>query len=421
MTRRFGLALLIACAAALGFLAGQLFDATATADDDRASLTYRQLGVFAEVLGHVETNYVDDIGPERLIEGAINGMMAQLDAHSTWMNPQQFASMQQDTRGEYVGVGMEIGVREERVIVLTVFENGPAADAGLQPGDRIDRIDDEDARSFNVQEVVSRLRGLRGMPVEVAVRRGDEQLQFTVIRDVIHVEAIRTELPVPGYGYIRLRAFQSDVSSALRTAIDDLEARNGRPLNGLILDLRNNPGGLLREGINVSDVFLDSGRIVSTSGRTGNREQTWNASNRNTRYRGPLVVLVNGSTASASEIVAGALQDRERAAVIGVPTFGKGSVQSVISLSNGSGMKLTVSRYYTPSGRSIHGAGITPNLLVSPSADQATALDELDAEDGDAAGDGAGQPIPHDRIPTYEGVTDVQIRAALWQLGAPTP
>lgn len=381
--------------------------------------TWDALDLFAEVLGQIRTGYVEPVADDELIYAAVRGMFTELDPHSSFMDPEQYRAMRDTTRGEYVGVGIEVGPIPGAVMINAVFPGGPAADAGILAGDVFRTIDGESAAGFSTDDVVSRLRGLRGEPVTVGVARSvdgaTEELTFALVRDVVRIEAVTSQLVLPGYGLVRITSFQDGVGRELRAAIDRLQDANGAPLDGLVLDLRDNPGGLLSEAIQVSDALLNDGTIVSTAGRDGADEQRWSATRSTTRFDGPLVVLVNGGTASASEIVAGALQDNGRAVVIGRPTFGKGSVQSIIDLPGGAGMKLTVSLYYTPSGRSIQGYGITPDLDVEPGtvAPIAEPSRGREAELEGTLSNPAGAAVS---ALDEAGITDAQLRAALQQL-----
>lgn len=398
----FALLLLITLGA--GFSMGLLADSFADEPTETAPAefqnpevlleeTYRKLGVFAQAIGYIENAYVDPVTAQDLIYGAIDGMMQKLDPHSTFLPPDALNAFHESTEGEYVGVGMEIGEREEHVVVMTVFEGGPAADAGLRPNDRIMSINGEDATTWSTTEVVQHVRGPRGEIVSIDVLRDEEPLSFSIVRDVIHLDAVSYKLLDEGIGWINLRRFQDDVAADIRTAIDELESSLHGELRGVVLDMRGNPGGLLREAIAVSDIFLREGTIVSTAGRGSSRQRQWEARRGTARYDGPLVVLIDGGSASASEIVAGALQDLDRAYTIGSQSFGKGSVQTIITLDDSSGLKLTVSRYYTPSGRSIHGQGITPDTVV------------------DAEWESVQRPSDFDDDTVL--ITDPQLRAAL--------
>lgn len=384
------------------------------------STAYDHLSLFARVFAEVQNRYVDDVDEERLVHAALRGLVGELDPHSRFLDAVEYANMRSDTRGEYVGVGMEVRQTEEGVRVGTVFEGGPAFDAGLLTDDLILAIDDEEAGGFTTDDVVRRLRGERGQGVQLRVGRGAEtersEFTFSLVRDVIRMTAVTAEMPVPGYGVVRVRSFQTNIATDVRAAIDRLQSEFGSDLKGLILDLRDDPGGLLSEAISLSDTFLTSGEIVSTRGRGAARSDAWTASRSNTRYRGPMVVLVNQGSASASEIVAGALQDHGRAVIVGTRTFGKGSVQSIIDLPGGNGLKLTTSLYYTPSGRSIQNEGIVPDLIVEAGTVDAepTPTREASLERSLANPNGGGSQGEFD----LSAVTDRQLRAALMQLRA---
>jgi carboxyl-terminal processing protease len=362
---------------------------------------YAQLETFARVLSHIETRYVDPVATDELVYGAIKGLVDTLDPHSTFLTPAEHRAMRNETRGEYVGVGMELSSRDGDIVVVAPFEGGPAFEAGIEPGDVVVEVDGTRTRDLTLQDVVTRLRGERGLPVTITVRRGEgtgaTELSFLVVRDVIRVQAVTSRLLRPGVGYVSVSTFQLGVTDDVLAALDAMTAENRDELRGVVLDLRNNPGGLLSEGIGVSDLFLDEGLIVTTEGRDPEENESHRSRDGSTRYLGPLAVLVNGGTASASEIVAGALQDRGRATVIGTLTFGKATVQSIIDFDDGSGLKLTVARYYTPNHEEIHGVGIRPDVEVGS---QALTISSDELVDG------------------FDPVTDAQLRAALQALGA---
>lgn len=383
--------------------------------DARPDSTYALMDLFAEVFGNIQDRYVEPVDDQELMYHALEGMVGSLDPHSRFMDPEAFAAMREDTRGEYVGVGMQVMPGDDGVRVGEVFEGGPAFDAGIQTDDVILAIDGEDASGWDADQIVRVLRGPRGEPVSITVERGGDPITFELVRDVIHMTAVVSSMPVPGYGVVEIRGFQNDTGNEVRAAIDRLQAEHGGDLDGIILDLRGNPGGLLNEAISVSDAFLASGTIVSTAGRDPDEGDAWEAQRSNTRYRGPLVVLVDGGSASASEIVAGALQDNGRAVVVGTRTYGKGSVQSIIELTGGAGMKLTVSLYYTPSGRSIQGRGITPDLTVEAGQ---YVPDDAPTREASLSGSLANPGADDDDGFDLSGVTDRQLRAALQQLHA---
>jgi len=386
----------------------------------RPESTFEHLALFAEVFAIVQDRYVHDVPPETLIQSAVRGMVGDLDPHSRYMSPEEFRAMREDTRGEYVGVGMEVRRVDDHVVVGQVFEGGPAYDAGIIANDIIEAIDGETDDVNSTDAVVRQLRGIRGEPVSITIRRthedgDDEVITFDLIRDLIQMIAVSEELPVPGYGVVRVRSFQSNTANEVRAAIDRLQAQSDRELEGIVLDLRGNPGGLLNEAIALSDAFLNDGTIVSTNGRSHREAQAWTAGRSNTRYRGPLVVLVNGNSASASEIVAGALQDNGRAVILGTRTYGKGSVQSIIDLPDGSGLKLTVSLYYTPNGRSIQTYGITPDIVVEPGDGSADLGGRRESELARAIANPDAEVAPSFDV---SHVTDRQLRAGLEQLHA---
>ena len=351
-----------------GYLLGYMTHPTVRAQDTGPA--FPQLATFARVLSHIERSYVDPVDEEHMLYSAIKAMVSSLDPHSNFMTPEEFAAMREDTSGEYVGVGMELGVRDEKITVITPFEGGPAFEAGIESGDILVEIDGEWVTDQSVEDVVHILRGEQGDPVHILVHRavpGTEDFEifsFDLVRDVIHLPAVASRLLAPGYGYVSVRSFQSGVTNEVRGALDELHVANAGQLNGVVLDLRNNPGGLLSEAVSMSDLFLDDGLVVTTEGRDAEENEEFQSRDGNTAVRAPLVVLVNGGSASASEIVAGAIRDRARGTIVGTTTFGKGTVQSIIDFDDGSGLKLTTARYFTPDHISIHGDGIEPDIGV---------------------------------------------------------
>jgi carboxyl-terminal processing protease len=351
----------------------------------RAQSAYRSLADFARVLTHVERLYVDEVDGEDLVVGAIHGMLRTLDPHSSYMTAEDFRILEGDTRGRFGGVGLEVGARDGDLTVIAPIPGTPAERAGLRPGDRIVAIEGRPTRELSIDEAVRRMRGEAGTEVRITVgRKGvPEPFGVTLMREVIRVESIAAELLEPGFPWIRVKTFQDGTAADARLAVERL-GREGGGLRGVLLDLRRNPGGLLDEAVRLSDLFLDSGVIVTTRGRGGVEIARHEARSRGTLPRMPVVVLVDAASASAAEIVAGALQDSGRALVVGTATFGKGSVQSLIPLGDGAGLKLTVARYYTPAGRSIQAEGIRPDVevesLAAPEPDEETRLLESVAE-----------------------------------------
>jgi carboxyl-terminal processing protease len=329
---------------------------------------YENLAIFARVLSHIELSYVGEVEQKKLVYGAIRGMVRTLDPHSDYLDPDEYRVLMSDTRGRFGGVGVEIDVRDGWLTVTAVFPSSPAARANLKPGDRFVTIDGMRARDLPIEEAIRRMRGEPGTEVRVSLRREDDApaIEATLRRETIQVNAVEGRLLADGHLYVRLRVFQETVARELADVLDEASQRSAAQggLKGLLLDLRDNPGGLLDQAVLVADEFLESGPIVSTRGRGGRELALASARRIGTRPDFPVVVLVNGFTASAAEIVSGALQDQRRALIVGTRTFGKGSVQNVIDLPDQSALKLTVARYYTPNGRSIQAHGIEPDVLI---------------------------------------------------------
>jgi len=325
--------------------------------------SYKGLKIFSDVIELVEKNYVDPVNTKELIESAIQGMVHGLDPHSALLLPEALKDLQMDTQGEFTGIGISITMRHGFVTVISAIEGTPAYKAGIQAGDRILKVDGEP--TGDLRDAVKKIRGPKGTAVVVTIaRKGHkERLKFKLIRDLIPIESIKYLTLKPGYGYIWVTNFRESTTDDLLEALEKLEKGDG-PLKGLVFDLRNNPGGLLDQAIKVSDVFLEKGKILSIEGRVKRNTRIFKAKPNNSKRDYPIVVLINGGSASASEIVAGALQDHKRALVLGTTSFGKGSVQTVESLRDGYGLKLTIARYYTPSGQSIQAKGIEPDIEV---------------------------------------------------------
>ncbi len=368
MSRRilgFSFSKLVIVSAVVSFsvFAATPFVQTVRATDD----LYRQLDLMAHVFERVRANYVEEVTDSKLIEAAISGMLADLDPHSGYLPPKSFDQMKEQTSGEFGGLGIEVTMEKGVVKVVAPIEDTPADRAGLQSNDLIIQIDGEDIQGLNLNEAVNKMRGKVGEKISLKIFRESEKKAFsvTIVRDKIKIRSVRWDLKDNGIGYVRVTTFNEQVSELLPTAIKELkEKNNGKELNGLVLDMRNNPGGLLNQAIYLSDAFLTQGEIVSTKGRISNQNQVTHAKKGDIINGKPMVVLINGGSASASEIVAGALQDHKRAIVMGTKSFGKGSVQTVINLPEGAGMRLTTALYYTPSGRSIQATGIEPDINV---------------------------------------------------------
>jgi carboxyl-terminal processing protease len=327
---------------------------------------YRQLDLFGEVLERVRSDYVEKPDDSKLIEAAINGMLSSLDPHSAYLNPKHFRDMQVQTRGEFGGLGIEVTMENGVVKVVSPIEDTPAAKAGIMSGDLITALDKEQIQGLTLQEAVEKMRGPVNSPITLTiVRKGvEDPFDVKVVRDVIHINPVKYNAEGDDVGYIRITTFNEQTSANLQKAIEDLKKQLGPKLKGYVIDLRNNPGGLLDQAISVSDDFLDQGAIVLTRGRNLEETQRSNARPGDLTDGKQLILLVNGGSASASEIVAGALQDHHRATILGTRSFGKGSVQTIIPLGSNGALRLTTARYYTPSGRSIQAKGIEPDVVV---------------------------------------------------------
>ncbi|KAB2959278.1 MAG: S41 family peptidase [Candidatus Methylomirabilis oxygeniifera] len=326
--------------------------------------SYERLKVFAEVLSLIQANYVEETKPRDLIYSGIKGMLESLDPHSAFMPPDIFKEMQVETQGSFGGLGIEITVKDRMLTVVAPIEGTPADRAGIHPGDRIVKIDGSPTKDMTLMEAVKKLRGPKGTNVVVTILREESPgpFELTLVREIIEVKSVKVKELGDGVAYVRISAFQERTGKDLQKAIEQL-GQNG--MSAMVLDLRNNPGGLLNQAVQVSELFLDQGQlIVYTEGRIKNQDLRFSAEHGAQIPKVPMVVLVNGGSASASEIVAGALQDWKRAVVLGTKTFGKGSVQTVVPLSDGSGLRLTTAKYFTPKGRSIHGTGLVPDIIV---------------------------------------------------------
>src|SRR4030067_2621168 len=335
--------------------------------------SYENLRVFAEALSLVEKNYVDETKTKDLVYGAIKGMLSELDPHTNFMSPTSYKEMQVDTKGEFGGLGIQISMKDKKLVVIAPIEDTPAWNAGIKAGDHIFKIDGSPTKDLELEGAVNKMRGPKDTKVNLTIIREGEKdpLEFTIIRDIIKIKSIKHKLIEGDIGYVRITQFQERTGEDLRKALEDLEKQK---IKSLIIDMRNNPGGLLKVAIQVSELFLKEGKlVVSVKGRNEEKEE-YLASERNAHENYPIVVLVNEGSASASEIVAGALQDWERAVVLGTQTFGKGSVQTVFTLSDGSGMRLTTAKYFTPKRTSIQNTGITPDIIVTPES----GTDEVD-------------------------------------------
>jgi len=330
--------------------------------------TYRELNLFGDVFERVRADYVEKPDDSKLVESAINGMLAGLDPHSSYMDPKSFRDMQVQTRGEFGGLGIEVTMEDGLVKVVAPIDDTPAAKAGVMANDVITHLDDEAVQGLTLNQAVDKMRGPVNTKIKLTIMRkgADKPIEVSIVRDIIRVKSVRWHPEGGDVGYIRITQFNEQTTDGLKQAINDLNAQLGADkIKGYVVDLRNNPGGLLDQAISVSDTFLEKGEIVSTRGRNPEETQRFNARPGDMTKGKPVIVLINGGSASASEIVAGALQDHKRATLIGTRTFGKGSVQTIIPLGAGNGaLRLTTARYYTPSGRSIQAKGISPDIEV---------------------------------------------------------
>jgi carboxyl-terminal processing protease len=400
---------------------------------DNREETYQGLKVFSDVIEIVEKTYVDDVESKKLIENAIQGMVSSLDPHSSLLTPESYKELQIDTQGEFTGIGIHVTMRNNLVTVISPIEGTPAYKAGIKAGDKIIKVDG--VTTDNLRDAVKRMRGPKGTDVNVTIIREGEPkpLDFDLVRDVIPIHSVKATTLSPGYGYVWVTHFRENTYDDLVDALDKLESGDA-PLKGLVLDMRDNPGGVLDQAIRISDLFLDKGIIMTSKGRLKRHNRTYRANKNDSKPRNyPIVVLINGGSASASEIVAGALQDQKRALIIGTTSFGKGSVQAIENLRDGYALKLTIARYYTPNGRSIQAKGVEPDIVVQHSIlneetdDQNRLFKEkdlanhLNAEPGDKTQKQKSGPAPNqDPSPARlsplsadQLMTDSQIRRAL--------
>ena len=356
--------LLLVTGLVLGVLVSIGHGVLAERESAQASLPVEELRTFSDVFGRIKNDYVESVEDKELLENAIRGMLTGLDPHSSYLDVEQFKELQVGTTGQFGGLGIEVGMENGFVKVIAPIDDTPAQRAGIQAGDLVIRLDDTPVKGMSLNDAVKVMRGEPGTDIELTiVREGlDKPFQVTITRDIIKVRSVKRRTLEPGYGYLRISQFQSKTADYLEDAIRDLKKENDDNLKGLVLDLRNNPGGVLNGAVAVSDAFLTKGLIVYTEGRIDDSRLRFNATPDDLLDGKPIVVLVNQGSASASEIVAGALQDHKRAIILGSQTFGKGSVQTILPLSGGTALKLTTARYFTPSGRSIQAEGITPDI-----------------------------------------------------------
>jgi carboxyl-terminal processing protease len=398
-----------------GFMALPLTEARA--ESSTKSPDYKELRLFRQVMGIVQKNYVKDVSDKELIQGAINGMLQSLDPHSSFLTEEMFKELQVETKGEFGGLGIEITLENGVLTVVSPIEDTPAFKAGLKAGDKIIKINGESTKNITLLKAVKQMRGHKGTKVTVTVMRDGWRKfkDFTITRDTIKVDSVKKESIEPAYPYIRIVNFQESTDDHLAKAIKDFG--EDERIKGLILDLRNNPGGLLDQAVKVSNMFLDKGLIVYTDGRAKDQRMEFRANTSGKHYKFPIAVLINEGSASASEIVAGALQDHDRALVLGTKSFGKASVQTIIPMENGTGLRLTTAYYYTPKGRHIQKTGIHPDVDLK--AEVQKQRDEETEEDG-KPGDKNGKKKQRFPRPIVEADKDPVVKKALEWLKSDT-
>ncbi len=419
--------LLVALMAAGWFSTGQVHRLAAA---EVGPEEYREIELFTDVISIVRKSYVEDVTMKELIHGAIKGMLTSLDPHSTFLPPEMYQEMKVDTRGEFGGLGIEITIRDSILTVVSPIEDTPAFHAGLEAGDQIIKIEDKFTKDMTIMDAVKLMRGKPGTDITITIMREsfEKAREYTITREVIKIDSVKSKTLEKGFGYVRVAQFQERTADDLHRSLDQLRKENGGSLAGLVLDLRNNPGGLLDQAVAVSDTFLSEGLIVYTEGREKGSKMRFNAHKNGAEPDYPLVVLINGGSASASEIVAGALQDHKRALIMGTQSFGKGSVQTIIPLAGESGLRLTTARYFTPDGTSIQAQGISPDIEVWPielnELDEPSALlREKDLENHFEIERKEGESGPKEKAPGLDEQTrkDYQLMRALdllkgWQI-----
>jgi carboxyl-terminal processing protease len=402
--------------AAFTVAAGVIFVFAVAGATPRSFSPYSKLAIFARVLSHLERLYVEPIDEDEVILGAIRGMMRTLDPHSDFLDPEKFQMLEADTTGRFGGIGVEVGVRGDVLTVIVAMPDTPAERAGVQPGDQIVAIEGKSTINMSLDDVVRLMRGEPGTKVTITLQRLGESEPFdiTVTREIVKVESVTAELLEPGFPWLQVRAFQDGTTEEVAEAIERFERESGG-LKGIVLDLRRNPGGMLDEAVRLSDLFVSSGTIVTTRGRDGDILQEFKARKHGTIQNTPLVALIDGASASEAEIVAGALKDQGRALLVGTRSFGKGSVQSIIDLGDGFGLKLTVARYFTPSGKSIQVEGVVPDVFIeskkAPEPDEETAMiNSLPGEEDLPGHLNPGAPVPEEDKKI--DIDDYQLRIA---------
>lgn len=409
---RPGLALLLCFMAGVPLTTAPRAEAEQNAaQQPNAQLPLDELRTFTGVLDAIKQDYVESVQDKDLLENAIRGMLSNLDPHSAYLDAESFQDLQIGTSGEFGGLGLEVGQENGFIKVIAPIDDTPAQRAGIRAGDLIIRLDDVSVKGLPLSDAIAKMRGKPNTTVTLTILRegAKKPLKIKLVREIIQVQSVKSRLLEPGFGYLRITQFQAKTANNAQSAIQQMEKENNGSLKGLIMDLRNNPGGVLNGAVDVVDEFLEEGIIVQTKGRGDNSEQTFSATPGDLLQKAPLIVLVNGGSASASEIVAGALQDHHRALILGERTFGKGSVQTVLPLGNGTAVKLTTARYYTPSGRSIQAEGIKPDIELKSlkvAADEDTDANAVKESDltGHLRNDGGNNKVTPSTPQNAQGV-----------------
>ncbi|MDH5611327.1 MAG: S41 family peptidase [Gammaproteobacteria bacterium] len=378
MSKQFKTALLLTLGIFIG-VSASITGSVFAIKEPTNGLPLNELRNLSDIFSRIKSDYVEDVEDKTLLENAIKGMLSGLDPHSTYLNPDEYKELQIGTTGQFGGLGIQVGMEDGFVKVISPIDDTPAFRAGIEAGDLIVRLDDKSVKGMSLNDAVNLMRGKPGSNISLTiVRKGqDKPLVIVVTRDIIKVDSVKSRMLEPGFGYVRITNFQSKTPNDLLKAINSLKKEFGDELKGLVLDLRNNPGGVLNAAADVSDMFINKGKLVYTEGRIENSKFEFNAKPGDVMNNSPIVILINGGSASASEIVAGALQDHHRAVIMGSKSFGKGSVQTIQELRSGGAVKITTARYFTPSGRSIQGEGITPDIALGDFKVTETETDNL--------------------------------------------
>ena len=419
MSKQFRTALLLTLGILIGITASITGNVMASKEPTNG-LPLNELRNLSDIFSRIKSDYVEEVEDKVLLENAIKGMLSGLDPHSTYLNPEEYKELQIGTTGQFGGLGIQVGMEDGFVKVISPIDDTPAFHAGVQAGDLIIRLDEKPVKGMNLNDAVNIMRGKPGTAIKLTiVREGvDKPLVISITRDIIKVDSVKNRMLEPGYGYVRITNFQSKTPADLLRAINSLKEEHGGELKGMVLDLRNNPGGVLNAAADVADLFIDKGKLVYTEGRIENSMFEFNAKPGDVLNNAPMVVLINGGSASASEIVAGALQDHHRAVVMGSKSFGKGSVQTIQELRSGGAVKITTARYFTPSGRSIQGEGIEPDIqldtfkITETETDKVSRLKEADLGNHISNPDKSDEEIKKENLAKEESEKNKKVLAA---------